>query len=244
MEGSAGGLQSRLDGVLADLLRRTPQMEAAAVVSFDGLPMASILPDGMAEDRVAAMSAALLSLGERAADGLGRGSLAQVFVEGDEGTVYLISADDEAVLVAVSTADAKPGLMLFEAKRAARQVAAVLIVDEPAVHEPLRPAAHAAPVAELHDESEAVAQTVTVVPATPAGPTTAAEPAPVAATVDDRPVGLGAPRIVPPRSPADLVPPAIPPTVLAGARSGEDDADDLPAPNVVWAPNGAKSSWS
>ena len=47
------------------------------------------------------MSAALLSLGERAAQGLGRGELSQVYIEGDAGTVFLISADDEAVLVAV-----------------------------------------------------------------------------------------------------------------------------------------------
>jgi len=58
----------RLDRALADLLAQAPEVEAAAVVSFDGLPMASALPATMDEDRVAAMSAALLSLGERAAD--------------------------------------------------------------------------------------------------------------------------------------------------------------------------------
>ena len=63
--------------------------------------MASALPAGIDEDRVAAMSAALLSLGERAAQGLGRGELSQVYIEGEDGTVFLISADDEAVLVAV-----------------------------------------------------------------------------------------------------------------------------------------------
>jgi hypothetical protein len=62
------------------------EIEAAAVVSFDGLPMASALPAGMDEDRVAAMSAALLSLGERAAQGLGRGELSQVYIEGETGT--------------------------------------------------------------------------------------------------------------------------------------------------------------
>ena len=49
------------------------------------------LPAGMDEDRVAAMSAALLSLGEKAAQGLGRGDLSQVYVEGETGTVFLIS---------------------------------------------------------------------------------------------------------------------------------------------------------
>ena len=76
------GRSGRLESVLASLLATAPELEAAAVVSFDGLPMASALPEGMDEDRVAAMSAALLSLGDRAAQGLGRGDLSQVYVEG------------------------------------------------------------------------------------------------------------------------------------------------------------------
>jgi uncharacterized protein len=120
----------QLDAVLTTLLSQAPEMEAAAVVSFDGLPMASALPPGMDEDRVAAMSAALLSLGERAAQGLGRGDLSQVYVEGESGTVFLVSADDEAVLVAVGARGAKVGLLLFEVRRAAQAVAAVLRVDD------------------------------------------------------------------------------------------------------------------
>lgn len=116
----------RLSRVLHGLLAQAPEVEAAAVVSFDGLPMASALPPGMDEDRVAAMSAALLSLGERAAEGLGRGGLSQVYVEGDSGTVFLVSADDEAVLVAVAARGAKAGLMLFEVRRAAESVAEAL----------------------------------------------------------------------------------------------------------------------
>jgi predicted regulator of Ras-like GTPase activity (Roadblock/LC7/MglB family) len=117
---------TRLERTLRELLAATPDLEAAAVVSFDGLPMAASLPAGMDEDRVAAMSAALLSLGERATEGLGRGALSQVFIEGENGTVFLVSAEDEAVLVAVATKGAKTGLMLYEVKRAAAQVADVL----------------------------------------------------------------------------------------------------------------------
>src|SRR4051812_27801941 len=132
---------SRLDRALADLLAQAPEVEAAAVVSFDGLPMASALPATMDEDRVAAMSAALLSLGERAAEGLGRGALNQVYIEGEHGTVFLVSADDEAVLVAVAAKGAKVGMMLFEVRRAAAVVAEVLQAEpEPA------PVSYEAPV--------------------------------------------------------------------------------------------------
>jgi predicted regulator of Ras-like GTPase activity (Roadblock/LC7/MglB family) len=122
---------SQLDRALADLLAQASEIEAAAVVSFDGLPMASALPATMDEDRVAAMSAALLSLGERAAEGLGRGGLNQVYIEGDNGTVFLVSADDEGVLVAVAAKGAKVGMMLYEVRRAAEAVAAVLRVEQP-----------------------------------------------------------------------------------------------------------------
>ena len=132
---------SQLDRALADLLAQASEIEAAAVVSFDGLPMASALPATMDEDRVAAMSAALLSLGERAAEGLGRGGLNQVYIEGDNGTVFLVSADDEAVLVAVAAKAAKVGMMLYEVRRAAQNVAAALRVED--VAEPVQEPAFA-----------------------------------------------------------------------------------------------------
>ena len=133
-----------LDRAIADLLAQAPEVEAAAVVSFDGLPMASALPATMDEDRVAAMSAALLSLGERAAEGLGRGGLNQVYIEGDAGTVFLVSCQDEAVLVAVAAKGAKVGMMLYEVRRAAETVAGVLR-QETAEPVPAAPAAAPAP---------------------------------------------------------------------------------------------------
>ena len=138
---------SQLDRALADLLGQAPEVEAAAVVSFDGLPMASALPPTMDEDRVAAMSAALLSLGERAAEGLGRGGLNQVYIEGETGTVFLVSADDEAVLVAVAAKGAKVGMMLYEVRRAADVVAAVLRTETAAPMPAYEAPAFAEPVA-------------------------------------------------------------------------------------------------
>ena len=136
---------SRLDRILNELVGQVPEIEAASVVSFDGLAMAAQLPAEMDEDRVAAMSAALLSLGERAAEGLGRGTLSQVYIEGENGTVFLISADDEAVLVAVAAKRAKVGLILFEVRRAAAAVAEALRV-ELAYDEPIEEAPAPAPL--------------------------------------------------------------------------------------------------
>ena len=138
----------RLAGELNDFIASSPNVEAAAVVSFDGLTMASALPEVMDDDRVGAMSAALLSLGEQAAQGLGRGELSQIFVEADQGFVFLMSARDQAVLVAVTDAAAKIGFILFEMRRAAESIGDVLATR--AVAEPEPPPA---PVA-VADEAE------------------------------------------------------------------------------------------
>jgi predicted regulator of Ras-like GTPase activity (Roadblock/LC7/MglB family) len=116
----------RLANALHEFIRSSPDVQASAVVSYDGLAMASALPPDMDEDRLGAMSAALLSLGEQAAAGLGRGELRQVFVEGDHGFVFLMSARDQAVLAAITSASAKIGLMLFEMRRAADVIGGLL----------------------------------------------------------------------------------------------------------------------
>lgn len=116
----------RLVEILDDFVDSSRDVEAAAVVSLDGLPMASALPDSLEEDRLGAMAAALLSLGEQAAAGLGRGALSQVFVEGAGGYVFLMSARDQAVLAAITGSEAKIGLMLYQMRQAADHVGQAL----------------------------------------------------------------------------------------------------------------------
>ena len=83
---------------LRNLQVTTPDIEASAVVSVDGLIIASALPADVEEDRVSAMSAAMLSLGERIAGELGRGVMDQVYIRGAQGYVILSAVGDEAVL--------------------------------------------------------------------------------------------------------------------------------------------------
>jgi predicted regulator of Ras-like GTPase activity (Roadblock/LC7/MglB family) len=94
-------------------------VEAAAVVSVDGLSMASSMPADVGEDRVAAMSAAMLSLGERIAAELGRGSLDQVYIKGQRGYVILMAVGQEAVLTVLAREEAKLGLIFLDMGRAA-----------------------------------------------------------------------------------------------------------------------------
>ncbi len=118
--------KSRAD-LLVDRLRSmqaaAPDIEASAVVSVDGLIMASALQQGVEEDRVSAMSAAMLSLGERISGELGRGTLEQVYIKGDNGSILLTSVGTEAVLTALTRQQAKLGLIFLEMRRAAEDLA-------------------------------------------------------------------------------------------------------------------------
>lgn len=104
---------------LRDLQATTPEIEASAVVSVDGLIMASSLPAGVEEDRVSAMSAAMLSLGERISSELGRGLLDQVYTKGKSGYVILMTVGDEAVLTTLVREQAKLGLIFLDMRRTA-----------------------------------------------------------------------------------------------------------------------------
>jgi len=118
--------EQRLAAALDELMENNPEVLAAALVSLDGFTMASALPESMEDDRVGAMSAAILGLGERAAAELGRGALTQVFIEGETGYVMLIAAGDRAVLTCIAAPEAKLGLVLYDMRDAARSMADIL----------------------------------------------------------------------------------------------------------------------
>ena len=112
--------------LLRDLVSNTPDLEGAAIVSTDGLTIASMLAADTDEDRVSAMAAALLSLGERTARELARGSLDQVYVKGELGYVVLMRAGEESVLEAIAGKGAKLGMVLLDMKRTASELRKVL----------------------------------------------------------------------------------------------------------------------
>jgi predicted regulator of Ras-like GTPase activity (Roadblock/LC7/MglB family) len=111
---------------LRSMQAASPDIEASAVVSVDGLIMASALPAEVEEDRVSAMSAAMLSLGERISMELGRGALEQVYIRGKNGFVILSAVGQEAVLTALAREQAKLGLIFLEMRRAAEDLARVV----------------------------------------------------------------------------------------------------------------------
>jgi predicted regulator of Ras-like GTPase activity (Roadblock/LC7/MglB family) len=104
---------------LRSLKAASSDIEGSMIINVDGLSIASALPRAVAEDRVSAMSAAMLSLGRRIARDLGRGTLEQIYVKGQNGFVILMSAGEKAVLTTLVTEKAKMGLVFLDMHRAA-----------------------------------------------------------------------------------------------------------------------------
>lgn len=115
-----------LNHILRSLQTGTPDIEACALISDDGLVIASALPQHVDEMRVAGMSATLLSLGARASTELDRGRLQQVLVKGDNGYAVMVNAGRGTLLLVMATADAKLGLVFLDMKRAADDLSKIL----------------------------------------------------------------------------------------------------------------------
>ncbi|MBE7563659.1 MULTISPECIES: roadblock/LC7 domain-containing protein [Acidithiobacillus] len=118
--------EEMMKSVLSDLNGSSADIEASAIISTDGLTIAALLSASMDEDRVGAMAAAMLSLGERTATELARGNLEQVMIKGDNGFVLLIHAGPDAVLSTIIRKEAKLGLVFLDATRAAKAIEKML----------------------------------------------------------------------------------------------------------------------
>ena len=117
---------AQIERILKDVQSRIPDLEGLAVVTKDGLPIASALYTSTDEDRISAMTAASLSLSERVVVELERGIMEQLIITGTNGIVIIRDSGEHAVLVGIARADAKLGLILLDMKRAAKKLAAMI----------------------------------------------------------------------------------------------------------------------
>ncbi len=118
--------EEMLKSILSELNGSSADIQASAIISSDGLVIASLLSSEMDEDRVGAMAAAMLSLGDRTSQELGRGELEQVLVKGDKGYVLMTYAEENTVLSIVTTSSAKLGLIFLDVKRAVRSISDII----------------------------------------------------------------------------------------------------------------------
>ncbi len=115
-----------LHRVLKNLQNGSPDVEASALITEDGLMIASALPQDLDEIRVAGMSSTLLSLGTRAAAELHRGEVTEVVVRGDQGYAVMISAGRGVSLLVVANERAKLGLIFFDMSEAISAIKRIL----------------------------------------------------------------------------------------------------------------------
>ena len=116
----------KIQTTLQDLVGNGPDIQGAALVTLDGLPLVSTLPSDMDEERVSAMAAAMLSIGERIGGELQRGDVGRVFVEGNQGYCTLASCGEDAVLLVLASTAAKQGLINLSIKQTVTELRTVI----------------------------------------------------------------------------------------------------------------------
>jgi len=115
-----------LDDLLRKLLGAIPEVKAAAIVSAEGLPIASALPQGVDETRIAAMTAALLSLSERAIIEMSKGDFDQLYIKGSSGYLLILQAGPNAVLTVSTTSEVRLGLILLDCRRTCEKISKLI----------------------------------------------------------------------------------------------------------------------
>ncbi len=115
---------------LTELLREmeaiNPNIQGSAIVSVQGLPICSSLAKDVNDGIVSAMSAAILSVSERAVEELARGDLKRILIEGVDGIIILSKAGENAILCTLAKSEASLGMVFLNIQRVSNKIAELL----------------------------------------------------------------------------------------------------------------------
>ena len=114
-----------MGSLLNKLLRAIPEVKSAAIVSFEGRPIAFAFPQGSDETRIAAMTATLISLSKKAILEIGKGDFDQLYIKGSEGYLLVMQAGPDMVLIVSTTKDVRLGLILLDCRRTCEKIARI-----------------------------------------------------------------------------------------------------------------------
>ena len=103
-------------------LASTGDVEGAAVITRDGLLIASELSENIDGDTFAAMSATMTGAAETAVQELKKSSADRIIVESKNAKLITIGAGEQAILACIVDPDAKLGLILMEMKKASAAI--------------------------------------------------------------------------------------------------------------------------
>ena len=113
---------SKARGILRGLHANLPEVEASAVITRDGITIASLLAAESNQDRFGAMCASLLALADRAGKEVDRGVLRQVILDGSKGPMLLTQAGDKSVLAVAANPRANLGRLILETRKVSAEL--------------------------------------------------------------------------------------------------------------------------
>jgi uncharacterized protein len=123
---AVGSRVEKIQDILRSLRSVSPDIVGSAIVSTDGFIVASLLPSEVDEELVSGMAAALLGVGERIATELMGGSMEQTYVRGRLGYVLLNAVGSDALLIVLTTPDAKLGLVFLDVRRRVAELVKII----------------------------------------------------------------------------------------------------------------------
>jgi len=101
------------DEILKKLLSAIPGVNAAVIVSTEGLPIISVNPQSFDEIRIAAMTAVLYSLAKKFVIEMKRGKFDQLYIKGIDGYLLVLEVSPNAVLILSTTKDVRLGKIFY-----------------------------------------------------------------------------------------------------------------------------------
>ncbi|MGB7250689.1 MAG: roadblock/LC7 domain-containing protein [Phormidesmis sp.] len=117
---------ARLNNIIRAFVTDTSHVQGAALVSPEGLSLAGSLPEELEESRAAAMTAAVIVIGDRIGDELRRGPTERVILEGLQGYSILTRCGSEALFLVLASLDVKQGILLIEIRRIVEEMATLI----------------------------------------------------------------------------------------------------------------------
>lgn len=106
---------------LQNLLYSSSGLDALALVSMDGGEIASALFAGVNRERLSSMALAAFALGQQIGDEFERGAFQELYIRGTTGFIVLIPIANQAILIGLAHAGARPGLVLLELRHIAEK---------------------------------------------------------------------------------------------------------------------------
>jgi predicted regulator of Ras-like GTPase activity (Roadblock/LC7/MglB family) len=113
--------KEELDDALSALMQ-VGQLKASAIVSKEGLLINSRTPPDVDARIFSALCSTIMGAAEAASGQMTTGTVSQISVKTEKGTIVLIPAGQKAILTALTEPEAQLGLILFEMESIAGQV--------------------------------------------------------------------------------------------------------------------------